>query len=121
MNWLKRLLMGSGTSTKKHRRQARYNCARVYVGGYLGGGTNEWEEWMECEYKVVDGAVLPKRLRPVRVRGTNTEGTMYTLQTFVLYPETETATIEITNGKRRFTIQLIKHHTGRSTIFKLRL
>ena len=121
MNWLKRLFTGSRTSTKKRRSPSHYNCARVYVGGYLGGGTNEWEKWMECKYEVVDGVILPKRLRSVRVRGTNTEGTMYTLQTFVLYPETETATVEITNGRRRFTIQLLKHRTGRSTIFKLRL
>lgn len=98
-----------------------YNCARVYVGGCIGGGTNEFEEWMECKYQLVDGDILTKKLRPIRVKGTNSEGTIFTLQTFVLYPKTETATVTITNGRRRFTIQLVKTHTQRSTIFKLRL
>lgn len=99
----------------------RYNCARVYVGGYVGGGTNEFEKWMECKYQLVDGDILTKKLRPIRVKGTNSAGTIFTLQTFVLYPKTETATVTITNGRRRFTIQLVKAHTQRNTIFKLRL
>ena len=98
-----------------------YNCARVHVGGYVGGGTNEFEKWMECKYQLVDGDILTKKLRPIRVKGTNSEGTIFTLQTFVLYPKTESATVTITNGRRRFTIQLVKAHTRRSTIFKLRL
>jgi len=91
------------------------------VGGYVGGGTNEFEKWMECKYQLLDGDIVTKKLRPVKVKGTNSEDTMFTLQTFVLYPKTETATVEITNGRRRFTIQLVKAYTQRSTIFKLRL
>ena len=34
-----------------------YNCARVYVGSYVGGGTNEFEELIECSYEVAAGAV----------------------------------------------------------------
>lgn len=99
----------------------RYNCARVHVGGYIGGGSNEFEKWMECKYQLVDGEILTKKLRPIRVKGTNSEGTMFTLETIVLYPKTETAALKITNGRRRFTIQLIKANTQRSAIFKLRL
>jgi len=91
------------------------------VGGYVGGGTNEFEKWMDCNYEVVDGDILSKRLRPIRVKGTNSEGTIFTLQTFVLYPKTETATVRIANGRRRFTIQLVKVHAQGSTIFKVRL
>lgn len=123
MNWLRKLLRAS----KKHggigkRAQLlRYNCARVYVGGYIGGGTNELQKWMECGYQLVDGDIVTKRLRPIKVQGTNTECTVFTLQTYVLYPRTETATVVITNGKRSFTIQLVRAHIQRSTIFKLRL
>lgn len=123
MNWLRKLLGAS----RKHRGAGkrapllRYNCTRVYVGGYIGGGTNELERWMECGYQLVDGDIATKRLRPIRIRGTNTECTMFTLQTYVLYPKTETATVVITNGKRSFTVELVRAHTERSTIFKLRL
>jgi len=99
----------------------RYSCARVYVGGYVGGGTNEFEKRMECGYRLVDGDIVTKKLRPIRVKGTDSEGTIFNLQTFVLYPKTETATVTITDGRRSFTIQLVKAHTQRSTIFKLRL
>ena len=99
----------------------RYNCARVYVGGYVGGGTNEDEKWMECKYQLVDGEILTKTIRPVTVRGTNSECTIFTLQTLVLYPKTETATVIITNGIHKFTIQLVKAHTQRRTVFKLKL
>lgn len=98
-----------------------YNCARVYVGGYVGGGTNEFERWIDCSFQVIDGDIATNKLRPVRVRGTNSEGTMFKLDTFVLYPQSETATVRITNGKRKFIVHLVKSHDSRSTIFKLRL
>ena len=99
----------------------RFNCARVHVGGYIGGGTNEDEQWMECKYQVIDGEVLAKKIRPIRVKGTNSEGTIFTLQTFILYPKTEKAKVIITNGRRTFTMQLVKTHAQRSNMFKLRL
>ena len=99
----------------------RYNCARVYVDEYVVGGANEDGKWVECKYQLIDGDIITKRIRPIRVKGTNSEGTAFTLQTFVLYPKTETATEIITNGRRKFTIQLIKAHIQRSTMFKLKL
>jgi hypothetical protein len=98
-----------------------YNCARVYVGGYVGGGTNEFERWIDCSFQVIDGDITTKRLRPVRVQGTNSEGTMFRLDVLVLYPKSETATVRITNGKRKFVVHLVKRQGFRSTIFKLRL
>jgi len=34
-----------------------YNSARIHVGNYLGGGTNENEQWLECGYRLLDGEV----------------------------------------------------------------
>ncbi len=47
----------------------------------LAGGTNENERWIECKYRVIGGELTPKRLRPIRVKGTNSEGTMFRLDT----------------------------------------
>lgn len=98
-----------------------YNSARVYVGGYVGGGTNEFEQWIVCSYEVTDGSIITKRLRPIRVRGTNSEGTIFRLETLVLYPKSETATVRITKGQRKLVVHLIKRQGFRSRIFKLRL
>jgi len=98
-----------------------YNCARVYVGGYVGGGTNEYEQWLECNYQVMSGDIIAKRLRPIRVTGTDSRSTIFTLNTFVLYPKSDEATAKVTNGKRDFIIHLVKSYGPRSTIFKLRL
>jgi len=43
------------------------------------------------------------------------------LDTYILYPQTDEATVRITNGKRVFRIQLVKSHGNRSTMFKLRI
>jgi hypothetical protein len=98
-----------------------YNCARVHVGGYVGGGTNENEQWIECNYEVASGAITTKRLQPIRIRGTNTEATKFTLGTFVLYPKSETALVVINRGKQKFHVRLVKSHNSRKTMFKLRL
>ena len=98
-----------------------YNCARIYVGGYVGGGTNENERWLECRYEVLQGLVKIRHLLPVRVQGTNSEGTMFKLDTRVLYPETENAVVKVTNGKRSFILRLVKSQSSHSTIFKMRL
>jgi len=98
-----------------------YNCARVYVGSYVGGGTNQHEKVFHCNYRVLSGEVSVKKLRPLRVKGTNTEGTIFKLDTLVLYPESDTALVAITNGKRQFEINLTKPHNSQSSIFKLRL
>ena len=98
-----------------------YNCARVYIGGYIGGGTNEDEKWIECSYHLVKGEILLKKMRPIKIKGTNSEGTIFTLDTFVLYPKTETGVITITHGESKFTIQLVKPTNKRSTVFHLKL
>jgi hypothetical protein len=98
-----------------------YNCARIYVGGYVGGGTNEDEKWIECKYRLLEGEILSKKMRPIRIKGMNSEGTIFTLETFVLFPKTETAIVTITNGQRNFTIQLVKPTTKRNTVFNLKL
>jgi hypothetical protein len=98
-----------------------YNCARVHVGSYVGGGTNEFEKWIDCKYQVLDGEILAEKMNPIKVRGTNSEGTIYTLETFILYPKTDTARIIINNGNRKKTIQLVKPNSQRTTMFKMRL
>jgi hypothetical protein len=98
-----------------------YNSARVHVGAYVGGGTNEDEQWIECNYEVASGVITAKRLQPVRIQGTNSEGTIFTLSTFALYPKSETALVIINKGKRKFHVHLAKHRNSPRTVFKLRL
>lgn len=122
MFWSKLL----GRLKYKHRRPAitlrTYNCAKVFKGSYIGGGTNEFERTMMCGYDVLDGEVSEKRLRPILVKGTNSEGTLFKLQTVVVYPRTEAAMISATNGRRVFKLGLVKARKGsRSAIFRMRL
>ena len=99
-----------------------YNCVRVHTGGYLGGGTNEDEKWIECYYQVVRGTIATKQITPIKIRGTNSEGTIYTLSTFVLYPKTDTVIIRIFNSKGSHLVRLTKHQRGlRSTTLKASL
>lgn len=115
-----------GKSKPRHKRvKWCFNCARVYKGSYVLGNINDeealqhWSEHRECGYTVVSGEVKAKRIRPTRVGGAYTAGN-YTLQTFVLYPKTETAIVKITNGHRNYTVKLVKRYK-RSNMFKLRL
>jgi len=85
-----------------------YNCAKLYRGSYCGGGTNEFGRTMVCGYAVLNGEVSEKKLRPVLVRGTDSEGTLFKLETIVVYPKTDTAMISATNGKRAFKLGLVK-------------
>ena len=98
-----------------------YNCARVHVGGYVGGGTNEDEQWIDCNYEVTAGTITTRKLRPIRVRGMNTEGTIFTLSTFVLYPTSEMASVTINKGMRKFHVRLVKSRKAQNTMFKLTL
>ena len=98
-----------------------YNCARVYVGSYVGGGTNEDEQWIECNYEVASGTIATKRLQPIRIRGTNSEATIFTLSTFVLYPKSETALVVINRGNHKFHVRLVKSRNSRKTMFRLTL
>ena len=106
---------------REKRTEMAFNCARVHVGSYVGGGTNENEQVIECNYEVASGTVTTRKLRPIRVQGTNSEGTIFTLSTFVLSPKSETALVVIKRGKRRFYVLLAKSHNPRKTMFKLRL
>ena len=110
----------------KHRRSAialkTYNCAKVFKGSYIGGGTNEFERTMTCGYDVLEGEVSERILRPILVKGTTSEGTLFKLQTVVVYPRTEVAMISATNGRRVFKLGLVRTRRGsRSTIFRMRL
>jgi hypothetical protein len=99
-----------------------YNCVRAYVGNYVGGGTNEFERSINCRYEVVKGDIITKRLRPVRVKGTNSEVTIFTLQTLAIYPKADMAIIVITNSKGSHKIRLSKTKKGeRSSILKASL
>ena len=96
-----------------------HNCARVYVGYYVGGGTNEDEQYIDCKYKVVRGNIVARRLIPIEVQGTNSEGTMFTLQHVAIYPKSDTVILDIINSKGSHRIRLLKAKKGeRKTIFK---
>jgi hypothetical protein len=98
-----------------------YNSARVHTGSYVGSGTNEDEEGIQSFYQVVDGEISLKEIDPIQVKGSNTEGTLFTLKSFMLYPKTDTAILVITNGRRKSTIKLVKSPMQRTTMFKQRL
>jgi len=96
-----------------------YNCARLYVGKYVGGGTNKFEREIRYSLTVIEGNTTTKRRKPVRVKGTNSEGTMSTLQTLAIYPTTDEAIISITNSRGTHRIKLLKSQLReRSRIFK---
>jgi hypothetical protein len=126
--WLKKIFFTEKRSAnpqyrgkKKHRRKRTFNCARVYVGTYVGGGTNEFERGITCGYGVLEGNVGTKRLKPTRIRWTTSEGQTSLLQTFVIYPKTETAVITITNSYGSRRLRLVRAQNGeRRTIFKAR-
>lgn len=88
----------------------------------MGGGTNEDEEMITLDYQVLKGSVTTKRIHPLKVRGTNSEGTIYTLDTFVLYPTTDTALIKIIRTGRnnqQNIIRLVKS-VNHKKMFKFR-
>ena len=107
-----------------------YNCARVYVGDYSYGyiaflPQDNTYHTARCGYSVVEGSVISKRLRPVKVRGAqDSEGDdkYHILETFVIYPTTDEAIIAIYNRKGKHLVKLTKRREGsRSTIFKARI
>jgi hypothetical protein len=98
-----------------------YNCARVYVGDY-SVGTNEFCRTINCNYQIVKGNITAKRLKPIIVRPDEEEVGLCALETFALYPVTDTAIIRIINSKGSHLVKLIKRQQGsRSTILKARL
>jgi len=105
-----------------------YNCARVYVGHYSYGYIAFDERYdtyhdAMCDYKILKGQISTKKLKPVKVRGASDEGAIkyHMLDTYILYPITDEAIVRINNGHRGQTIKLVKSHSKRSTMFKLRL
>lgn len=105
--------------TKEHTVKRPFNCAKVYVGKYVGGGTNEFEEEISCSYDVIEGSVITKKLKPIKVKWTTNEYQTSILQTLVIYPKTDTATITIMNSHGANRLKLVKvRKDERSTIFK---
>lgn len=99
-----------------------YNCARVNVGTYkvgdgMGAGTP-----ISCRWRTIKGKVSSKKLKPIRVRDGNHDRTISYLNTFVLYPLTDIAVVEVSNRHGQHRICLTKNQKGkRSTILKERL
>lgn len=57
-----------------------------------------------------------------KLGGTNPECKLLKLPTVVVYPRTETAMISATNGKRVFTLMLVRvRRSGPGTTFRMRL
>lgn len=98
-----------------------YNCVRTHIGSYVGGGTNQFERNIDCGYSIEEGRVTVKKLRPIKVTWTNSEGTTSLLQTVILYPVTKVAIVEITNSRGTKRVRLVKRKRGkRSKILKVR-
>jgi hypothetical protein len=109
-----------------------YNCARVYVGKYSVGHIafmpqDDTYQEVSCNYKVIEGDVTIKTLRPVRVKGAtdSLNSSPYpkaftVLETFVLYPKTDSAIIEVFNRNGKHQIKLVKNAEDKSTIYKMR-
>lgn len=101
-----------------------YNCVRVHKGVYSVGDGKGTGHSIYCHYTIVRGKISVKKLRPIKVRNGDHEGTISRLQTLVIYPATEEVIIEITNSKGLKRLRLIKYKKGegrRSTIFKARM
>lgn len=98
-----------------------FNCATVYVGAY-NTDTNEFCHEVNCKYEVLKGNITAKRLKPITVRPSEEEIGLQTLQTFALYPVTDSALITIYNSHGKHLVKLIKHQQGvKITVFKARL
>ncbi len=104
-----------------HRKRKKYNCAKVYEGNYVGGGTNEFERYISCGYSVLDGEVTVKELKPTVVIGTNSEGTKFRLKTLILYPKTDFAVVRIFGKYGSYPLKLYKVKSSYSRMFRQRL
>lgn len=107
-------------SNVKRKTTMTYNCARVYVGWWWDD-TNEFCHQVECSYEVTKSSITQKRLSPVYISGKDTDGPNNLVDVFMLYPQSKTATVRITNGKRKFNVHLVKSRGSESKIYKLRL
>lgn len=96
-----------------------YNCARVNVGTYIVGDGMGAGTPIYCRWRTIKGKVFRKRLKPIRVRDGNHDRTISYLNTFILYPLTDIAIVEVLNRRGQHRICLIKKQKGeRSTILK---
>ena len=96
-----------------------YNCARVNVGTYLVGDGMGAGTLVLCRWRTIKGEVFSKRLRPIRVTDGNHDRTISRLNTFILYPVSDMAIVEISNRRGDHRICLVKRRKGqRSTILK---
>lgn len=96
-----------------------YNCARVNVGTYKVGDGMGAGTLIYCQWRTIKGKVFCKKLKPIRVRDGNHDRTISQLDTFVLYPLTDVAIVEISNRRGHHRVCLAKHQQGkRSTILK---
>ena len=105
-----------------------YNCARVHVGNYSYGyiasmPQDDTYHSAKCGYTTLEGEIVTKRLRPIRIRGAqDSEGDdkYHLLETFVIYPITDIAIVTIYNHKGRHLIRLVKHkQDSRSIKYKM--
>ena len=100
-------------------RYPSYSCARVNTGTYkigdgMGGGIP-----VDCCWRTVRGKVVDKPLGSRRVLNGDHDRTISILNTYVLYPRTNTAVVETTNRRGKHKIRLVKCKKGaRSTILK---
>jgi len=132
INWFRKKKKTKPTKVPSNK-ILHYNCARVYVGNYTRGhiaffASDDTYENLDCGFTVESGEIVKKRLRSLKIKGATDSlndsplpKPFTVLRTYILYPKTETAMISVTNGKRVFRIRLIKSHSKRSTMFKLRL
>jgi hypothetical protein len=93
-----------------------YNCARVNVGTYKVGDGMGAGTLVLCQWQTIKGKVFSKRLKPIRVRDGNHDRTISQLDTFILYPLTDMAIVEISNRRRRHRICLVKQQKGKRSI-----
>jgi len=108
-----------------YRDDTKYNCARVYVGEHHGDATNTYEPVYKYEFRVKTGAVIMKKLTPIKTEWESDRmgGVNEIINVLVLYPKTQEATILLKGGKKDdLIVHLEKTPPGkRSIMFKSRL
>ena len=110
-----------------------FSGARVYVGKYSLGHIadipqDDTYKEVNCGFEVKEGNVTTKALRGVRVKGATDSlnnppypKAFTTLKTFVIYPVTDSAIVEVSDRNGKHQLRLVKHLEGTSTIYKMRL
>jgi hypothetical protein len=88
----------------------------VYTGWYITG-TNENGQMITHGYKIINGEVAIKKLNPVYVNNDEGDSRISKLETEILTPKTETATIEI-QGTKTTKLTLYKTDDSESLMYK---